>query len=29
VLRNPAADGEVWNDLKKVMNVLGLKPKRP
>jgi len=29
LLRNPAAKGEVWNDLKKVMNVLGLKPKRP
>ncbi len=28
VLRNPAAKGDVWNDLKKVMAVLGLKPKR-
>jgi uracil-DNA glycosylase len=25
LLRNPAAKGEVWNDLKKVMAVLGLK----
>ncbi len=29
LLRNPAAKGEVWNDLKKVMTVLGLKPKSP
>ena len=31
LLRNPNAKGEVWNDLKKVMVVLGLKPpkKRP
>ena len=29
LLRNPAAKGEVWSGLKKVMNVLGLKPKRP
>jgi DNA polymerase len=29
LLRNPAAKGDVWNDLKKVMGVLGLKPKRP
>jgi len=28
LLRNPAAKGEVWSDLKKVMSVLGLKPKR-
>jgi uracil-DNA glycosylase len=28
LLRNPAAKGEVWNDLKKVMAHLGLKPKR-
>ena len=28
LLRNPAAKGEVWNDLKKVMAVLGLKPRR-
>lgn len=28
LLRNPGAKGEVWNDLKKVMAVLGLKPKR-
>ena len=28
LLRNPAAKGDVWNDLKKVMGVLGLKPKR-
>jgi uracil-DNA glycosylase len=28
LLRNPAAKGDVWNDLKKVMAVLGLKPKR-
>jgi len=26
LLRNPNAKGEVWNDLKKVMVVLGLKP---
>lgn len=25
LLRNPAAKGDVWNDLKKVMTVLGLK----
>ncbi len=29
LLRNPAAKGDVWNDLKKVMGVLGLKAKRP
>jgi DNA polymerase len=31
LLRNPDAKGEVWNDLKKVMTALGLKPpkKRP
>jgi uracil-DNA glycosylase len=28
LLRNPAAKGDVWTDLKKVMVVLGLKPKR-
>lgn len=28
LLRNPAAKGEVWKDLKKVMTVLGLQPKR-
>ncbi len=28
LLRNPAAKGDVWDDLKKVMAVLGLKPKR-
>ncbi|MBI3670455.1 MAG: uracil-DNA glycosylase [Acidobacteria bacterium] len=28
LLRNPAAKGEVWNDLKKVMAVLGLKPRK-
>ncbi len=28
LLRNPSAKGEVWADLKKVMAVLGLKPKR-
>jgi len=28
LLRNPAAKGDVWNDLKKVMAFLGLKPKR-
>jgi len=28
LLRNPAAKGEVWKDLQKVMAVLGLKPKR-
>jgi DNA polymerase len=28
LLRNPNAKGEVWNDLKKVMAVLGLKPRR-
>jgi uracil-DNA glycosylase family 4 len=28
LLRNPNAKGEVWNDLKKVMTVLGLKPRR-
>ena len=28
LLRNPAAKGDVWNDLKKVMAVLGLKPRR-
>ena len=28
LLRNPAAKADVWTDLKKVMTVLGLKPKR-
>jgi uracil-DNA glycosylase family 4 len=28
LLRNPNAKGEVWKDLQKVMEVLGLKPKR-
>ncbi len=28
LLRNPNAKGEVWNDLKKVMAVLGLQPRR-
>jgi uracil-DNA glycosylase len=28
LLRNPAAKGEVWKDLQKVMSVLGLQPKR-
>jgi DNA polymerase len=28
LLRNPAAKGEVWKDLQKVMAVLGLTPKR-
>jgi uracil-DNA glycosylase len=28
LLRNPAAKGEVWKDLQKVMAVLGLDPKR-
>jgi len=28
LLRNPAAKGDVWNDLKKVMAHLGLKPTR-
>ena len=28
LLRNPNAKPEVWNDLKKVMHVLGLKPRR-
>ncbi len=28
LLRNPAAKGEVWKDLQKVMAVLGLAPKR-
>lgn len=28
LLRNPNAKGEVWNDLKKVLGVLGLKPKQ-
>ncbi len=28
LLRNPAAKGEVWKDLQKVMAVLGLQPKR-
>jgi uracil-DNA glycosylase family 4 len=27
LLRNPAAKGEVWKDLQKVMSVLGLQPK--
>lgn len=29
LLRNPAAKSEVWNDLKKVMSFLGLKPPKP
>lgn len=29
LLRNPAAKGEVWKDLQKVMALLGLKPKKP
>jgi len=28
LLRNPAAKGEVWKDLQKVMTVLGLRPKK-
>jgi uracil-DNA glycosylase family 4 len=28
LLRNPAAKGEVWKDLQKVMALLGLKPKK-
>ena len=28
LLRNPAAKGEVWKDLQKVMAVLGLKPRK-
>jgi DNA polymerase len=28
LLRNPAAKGEVWKDLQKVMSVLGLQPKQ-
>ncbi|MGH9684304.1 MAG: uracil-DNA glycosylase [Candidatus Acidiferrales bacterium] len=28
LLRNPAAKGEVWKDLQKVMTVLGLQPRR-
>ena len=28
LLRNPAAKADVWTDLKKVMTVLGLKPRR-
>ncbi len=28
LLRNPAAKGEVWNDLKKVIVALGLKPRK-
>jgi len=28
LLRNPNAKGEVWNDLRKVMAVLGLKPRK-
>jgi uracil-DNA glycosylase len=28
LLRNPAAKGEVWKDLQKVMSFLGLEPKR-
>jgi uracil-DNA glycosylase len=28
LLRNPAAKGEVWKDLQKIMAVLGLQPKR-
>ena len=29
LLRNPAAKADVWNDLKKVIAVLGLKPPKP
>jgi uracil-DNA glycosylase family 4 len=29
LLRNPAAKGEVWKDLQKVMAHLGLQPKKP
>lgn len=29
LLRNPSAKGDVWNDLKKVMAELGLKPTKP
>ncbi len=29
LLRNPAAKSDVWNDLKKVIAVLGLKPPKP
>jgi uracil-DNA glycosylase family 4 len=29
LLRNPSAKGDVWNDLKKVMAELGLKPIKP
>jgi len=29
LLRNPAAKGEVWKDLQKVMALLGLQPKKP
>jgi uracil-DNA glycosylase family 4 len=28
LLRNPSAKGEVWNDLKKVMALLGLQPRK-
>jgi uracil-DNA glycosylase family 4 len=28
LLRNPAAKGEVWKDLQKIMGVLGLKPRK-
>ncbi len=28
LLRNPSAKGDVWKDLQKVMNVLGLQPKK-
>jgi len=28
LLRNPAAKGEVWKDLQKVMTVLSLRPKK-
>jgi len=28
LLRNPSAKGDVWKDLQKVMNVLGLPPKK-
>jgi DNA polymerase len=28
LLRNPAAKGEVWKDLQKVMSVLGLEVKK-
>jgi uracil-DNA glycosylase family 4 len=28
LLRNPAAKGEVWKDLQKIMGLLGLKPRK-